>query len=837
MKKFLFTLAAMFMVTSAFAANVMYISPEDFTVTKADIENGTEIEIPVRAEFSARVSGWDFQITELPAGMTFTFAEAGADMAVSVKNGRGKDVVVNATLYGAAEPYLHMLATLGEFGYWQDPNGENPTAWVTYGVAKWEAGEYEEMLLMYAVFDENYHGGPIKTKTAVSSGKDDRGGTVNDIGEANTFYDTEYEFEDPNPVQETVADPVINFIEVNDLTVRVEVTCETADATLYVNGENVGTGAYSYTVTRGSVYEAKVVSVTAKAVKGELESTEVSAIYEFAVEQKTKAQAPTYTVEDFADYVLVTVTFYGNGEQVMFDGDFNDLTNPFKVMKGEFEQNFYLTAYNEESEDQLQSEILNTMIVVPALPAPEKTPAPSVDVEETALYYMVTATGEGTVTLTVGDQTETGEGEAYIVIAREEREDAYNVDYSAYAQDGNKLQSDVVTGTVTVNPLEKMASSKPTFRMETEDEYCLIYAEGEGTVVMLDPETKEPLLDAEGNNVNPVRVERPAYGEDSFIFIVCASNLDEGWYVPTEASQGFSIPAQAEPAPYYTPDPEISTELTEDALVITVTGEGAVVLHVQYIDNETGAMTEQTYEGEGTVVVPVARGEEDAYINYWATAQANEDAIPAVTSVEYSVVVPAKEQGPEIDPEHQQGWWIVLLDKSGNEIWYRIWQGSDGSYTTTVTLDYATYGEFFWNPNLSDAENDANRPAVPFYFVVDGKVWGSEQDYQATAMGESANTVSNPLFEGNEGYYTVPVGFSYTLGIFVDKTGLRPDTDKYVYCAQALPTSVDEVNGEKAVAGVRYYNLAGQEMQEANGMTIVVTTYTDGTTSAVKVMK
>jgi hypothetical protein len=29
----------------------------------------------------------------------------------------------------------------------------------------------------------------------------------------------------------------------------------------------------------------------------------------------------------------------------------------------------------------------------------------------------------------------------------------------------------------------------------------------------------------------------------------------------------------------------------------------------------------------------------------------------------------------------------------------------------------------------------------------------------------------------------------------------------------------------------------GQEMQEANGLTIVVTTYTDGTTSTAKVMK
>ena len=36
---------------------------------------------------------------------------------------------------------------------------------------------------------------------------------------------------------------------------------------------------------------------------------------------------------------------------------------------------------------------------------------------------------------------------------------------------------------------------------------------------------------------------------------------------------------------------------------------------------------------------------------------------------------------------------------------------------------------------------------------------------------------------------------------------------------------------------MRYFNLMGQEMQEANGVTIVVTTYTNGTTSAVKVMK
>ena len=49
--------------------------------------------------------------------------------------------------------------------------------------------------------------------------------------------------------------------------------------------------------------------------------------------------------------------------------------------------------------------------------------------------------------------------------------------------------------------------------------------------------------------------------------------------------------------------------------------------------------------------------------------------------------------------------------------------------------------------------------------------------------------------------------------------------------------SVDEVNAGKTVASVRYFNVAGQQMAQPAGMTIKVTTYTDGTSSAVKVVK
>ena len=52
-----------------------------------------------------------------------------------------------------------------------------------------------------------------------------------------------------------------------------------------------------------------------------------------------------------------------------------------------------------------------------------------------------------------------------------------------------------------------------------------------------------------------------------------------------------------------------------------------------------------------------------------------------------------------------------------------------------------------------------------------------------------------------------------------------------------VATALDELMSGKTVAGVRYFNMAGQEMQQAEGLTIVVTTYTDGTTNAVKVVK
>ena len=54
----------------------------------------------------------------------------------------------------------------------------------------------------------------------------------------------------------------------------------------------------------------------------------------------------------------------------------------------------------------------------------------------------------------------------------------------------------------------------------------------------------------------------------------------------------------------------------------------------------------------------------------------------------------------------------------------------------------------------------------------------------------------------------------------------------------SVVTAVNDVNVNKAVAGVKYYNLAGVESDMPfDGVNVVVTTYTDGTKAASKVIK
>ena len=86
--------------------------------------------------------------------------------------------------------------------------------------------------------------------------------------------------------------------------------------------------------------------------------------------------------------------------------------------------------------------------------------------------------------------------------------------------------------------------------------------------------------------------------------------------------------------------------------------------------------------------------------------------------------------------------------------------------------------------------------------------------------------------EGYDPFFTWRIGIQ----VYYTVDGVRNASD-IVYLEVFEQTDAQELNADKTVAGVRYFNMAGQEMAQPSGMTIQVTTYTDGTTSAVKVMK
>ena len=80
--------------------------------------------------------------------------------------------------------------------------------------------------------------------------------------------------------------------------------------------------------------------------------------------------------------------------------------------------------------------------------------------------------------------------------------------------------------------------------------------------------------------------------------------------------------------------------------------------------------------------------------------------------------------------------------------------------------------------------------------------------------------------------------FTWRIGIQLNYTinGVTNKSDIVYLEVYPQPTAVNELDGAKSITGVRYFNVAGQEMAQPNGLTIEVTTYSDGTTSAAKVV-
>ena len=159
----------LFMASTAMAESYCYIN--DFDVVENQI--GTNITVPVKAHFNGRVSGFQLSVT-CPEGLTPVSATRGSDMTVSYLDDFGFATSTTAS-FDSRSDFSLMLGILWEMGFNNDGD--------YYGVVKWEAGEYDEMILLTMRVEEGFTGGDIIVETEVASGYDARGGTVDELGE------------------------------------------------------------------------------------------------------------------------------------------------------------------------------------------------------------------------------------------------------------------------------------------------------------------------------------------------------------------------------------------------------------------------------------------------------------------------------------------------------------------------------------------------------------------------------------------------------------------------------------------------------------------------------
>lgn len=185
--------------------------------------------------------------------------------------------------------------------------------------------------------------------------------------------------------------------------------------------------------------------------------------------------------------------------------------------------------------------------------------------------------------------------------------------------------------------------------------------------------------------------------------------------------------------------PEISITEEDDYVIVEATGQGEVRL---YID---GQEVENPYCLE--------RLDEDYWVHIDASNKVEGLEI-MYSTMDYLVLA---KNGDEPDPR-DEGFWAVVLDKDGNEVWYELSLGEDGNYSATMSLYSVVYG----------VETSTGDLMVPYHFVINGVGYGASSDMQQASL---LSAMDNPLIEGSQYNFCVQAGYHYTLGVMIDWDG------------------------------------------------------------------
>ena len=218
----------------------------------------------------------------------------------------------------------------------------------------------------------------------------------------------------------------------------------------------------------------------------------------------------------------------------------------------------------------------------------------------------------------------------------------------------------------------------------------------------------------------------------------------------------------------------------------------------------------------------VGKWSDEEYINCteFSNVDENGEVLPFGVILNLVPAVPA-------DPTADE--WYDCGDESGFSRFYFTLPTTDVD-GNPIDREYLSYSIFVDNGNGAEM---FTFPAEDYTFDLASDI--TEVPFSLYSSAVDFNNYYCYFYRTNEEGFE-PL-FTENIGIQVYYTinGVRNASN--IAWLYDIDTNVNELVAGKTVANVRYFNVAGQEMAQPQGMTIKVTTYTDGTTSAVKVVK
>ena len=473
----------------------------------------------------------------------------------------------------------------------------------------------------------------------------------------------------------------------------------------------------------------------------------------------------TVVIRGMDDNGGVTVSVNGDGKTIGTN-ETNYTWNNVDLTTTGYARNWYTVDFSEVGDLAVQL-IFKTI----------KTPSPTITGEvdpNNENNYVITATGDGTVTLTVGETTVTGEGTASITIPRTDVDQT--VTATATAQETGKEESDPTTEDFTV---PKLVTADPVITYVVNGDNVVITATGDGTVTLTVGETT-----VTGDGSASITVPRTDANQT---VTASATAQETGKAVSNTVTENITIPAMPQTA-----TPTITYVVNGDNVVITATGNGTVTLTVDG----------QTVTGNGSASITVPRTNVDQTVTATATAQeadhlVSETATENITIPKIEVPVPT-----------------LTSPTDGETVNVGTNTGSGTSTTITVSghdltgdLTISVEGEGFSIETTTISAQDANA-GTTITITYDG--------YSANATGTLTITSSNGEVED----VTVNLTANYESHPIEPVTGLL--RLHMLLCDQLMANIPDDNTHADAYRYVLKYEPQSGDPKESNPVTVEI---------------